>query len=94
MHLRRHRELYEAGAIDDRWKDRLILFGVAAFWLIKAVVTFVVQAMLTRREALVDAMDRTRFSRFDAVRKPNLPQKKLDEDPRLDASRDTEPTQQ
>ncbi|ESK92980.1 heat shock protein domain protein [Moniliophthora roreri MCA 2997] len=87
MHLRRHKELYEAGAVDDRWKDRLILFGVAA-----AVVTFVVQAMLTRREALAEAMDRSRFSRVGPAREQNRPTEKLDEDPRLAALSDEETT--
>lgn len=27
-YVRRHRELYEGGAVDDRWKDRIIFFGV------------------------------------------------------------------
>ncbi len=30
MHVRRHRELYEGGAVDDRWKDRMIIAGLIA----------------------------------------------------------------
>ena len=28
MHVRRHRALYEGGAVDDRWKDRFIVAGM------------------------------------------------------------------
>ncbi|KAG7098893.1 hypothetical protein E1B28_000793 [Marasmius oreades] len=73
-HIRRHRELHASGAVDDRWKDRLILFGTVA-----AVVVFAVQAMITRREALTQAMDRTHFNRVQAS------ERKATEDPRLSA---------
>ena len=33
-HRRRQQELYSSGAVDDKWKDRIILFGVISvgFW--------------------------------------------------------------
>ncbi|KAF9264268.1 DnaJ-domain-containing protein [Marasmius fiardii PR-910] len=74
-HIRRHRELYASGAVDDRWKDRFILFGTVA-----AVVAFVVQAMITRREALIEAMDRTHLNRVKTSKSQAA------EDPRLSAS--------
>ncbi|KAJ3752700.1 hypothetical protein F5880DRAFT_1613156 [Lentinula raphanica] len=76
-HVRRHRELYEAGAVDDRWKDRIILFGV-----IGTVVVFVVQAAITRHDALEEVMDRARLQRLDAEISRR---RKTLEDPRLSA---------
>lgn len=29
-HRRRQQELYSTGAVDDKWKDRIILFGVVS----------------------------------------------------------------
>lgn len=78
-YIRRHRELYASGAVDDRWKDRLILFGTVA-----AVVVFVAQAMITRREALIEAMDRTHSNRVSASKRQAA------EDPRLSASNDVD----
>ncbi|KAJ3781795.1 hypothetical protein GGU11DRAFT_155884 [Lentinula aff. detonsa] len=76
-HVRRHRELYEAGAVDDRWKDRIILFGV-----IGTVVVFVVQAAITRHDAVEEVMDRARLHRLDAEISRR---RKTLEDPRLSA---------
>ncbi|KAG7446395.1 uncharacterized protein BT62DRAFT_931838 [Guyanagaster necrorhizus] len=56
MHVRRHSELYEGGAVDDRWKDRLIIVG-----LIATVIIIVAQAVLVRRTKLQEA--RTLYSR-------------------------------
>ncbi|KAJ3814148.1 hypothetical protein EV368DRAFT_39722 [Lentinula lateritia] len=76
-HVRRHRELYDGGAVDDRWKDGIILFGV-----IGTVIVFVVQAMITRHEAIEEVMDRARLHRLDT--EINRRRKTL-EDPRLSA---------
>ncbi|KAJ8077114.1 hypothetical protein PM082_001542 [Marasmius tenuissimus] len=81
-HIRRHRELYASGAVDDRWKDRLILFGTVA-----AVVIFVLQAMLTRQEALTETMDRTRSNRI-RIRRHDERNTEAREDPRLAATND------
>ncbi|KAJ4468197.1 hypothetical protein J3R30DRAFT_3305559 [Lentinula aciculospora] len=79
-HVRRHRELYEGGAVDDRWKDRIILFGV-----IGTVLLFVVQATMTRNDAMEEVMDRTRLHRLDAEISRR---RQILEDPRLSASED------
>ncbi|KIK67078.1 hypothetical protein GYMLUDRAFT_238422 [Collybiopsis luxurians FD-317 M1] len=57
-YIRRHRELYQAGAIDDRWKDRLIILATVAL--------FVIQAAMTRQEAIDQVMDRARFAQMEA----------------------------
>ncbi|THU87713.1 hypothetical protein K435DRAFT_848877 [Dendrothele bispora CBS 962.96] len=79
MHLRRHRELYEGGAVDDRWKDRIIIFGI-----VTAVAVFVAQTALTRNEALEEVLYRSRqiqLDRADTLRR----RKQTVEDPRLAA---------
>ncbi|KAK0195295.1 hypothetical protein F5146DRAFT_1132786 [Armillaria mellea] len=50
MHARRHRELYEGGAVDDRWKDRMIIAG-----LIATVVIIAAQAVIVRQTKLQEA---------------------------------------
>ncbi|KAF8891633.1 hypothetical protein BD779DRAFT_1512218 [Infundibulicybe gibba] len=52
----RQRALYTGG--DDRWKDRIILFGVAA-----TIALFITQTIATRREALSDPEERQRRAR-------------------------------
>ncbi|SJK97392.1 uncharacterized protein ARMOST_00644 [Armillaria ostoyae] len=56
MHVRRHRELYEGGAVDDRWKDRMIIAG-----LIATVVIIAAQAVIVRQTKLQEA--RSLYSR-------------------------------
>ncbi|KAK7472864.1 hypothetical protein VKT23_000972 [Stygiomarasmius scandens] len=83
MHLRRHRELYEAGAIDDRWKDRIIVFGIVA-----TIAAFVAQTAMTRNEALEEVLYRSRqihLERADASRR-----RQTVEDPRLAAKNSDE----
>ncbi|KAF5370609.1 hypothetical protein D9758_002063 [Tetrapyrgos nigripes] len=79
VHLRRHRELYEAGVVDERWKDRFIIFGIIA-----TIAAFVAQTTMTRHEALEEVLSRSRqlqLERVDAARR-----RKTVEDPRLAAS--------
>lgn len=81
-HRKRQQELYSTGAADEKWKDRIILFGLVAVgglawwlvcdrvltdWLVGWVVTrwqtvaFVIaNTMTTRKEALAEALNRTR----------------------------------
>ncbi|KAF8348230.1 hypothetical protein F5887DRAFT_637709 [Amanita rubescens] len=54
---KRAQELYSGGKIDDRWKDRLFLGGVAL-----TVGVFVFQVNLTRKEAMVDVIGRSRHA--------------------------------
>ncbi|KAK0461385.1 uncharacterized protein EV420DRAFT_196368 [Desarmillaria tabescens] len=56
VHVRRHRELYEGGAIDDSWKDRLIIVGLVA-----TVIIIVAQAVIVRQTKLQEA--RSLYSR-------------------------------
>ncbi|KAK0212957.1 hypothetical protein DFS33DRAFT_85158 [Desarmillaria ectypa] len=56
MHVRRHRELYEGGAVDDSWKDRLIIVG-----LIATVIIIAAQAVIVRQTKLQEA--RSLYSR-------------------------------
>ncbi|KAK0504885.1 hypothetical protein EDD18DRAFT_1126825 [Armillaria luteobubalina] len=56
MHVRRHRELYEGGAVDDRWKDRMIIAG-----LIATVIIIAAQAVIVRQTKLQEA--RSLYSR-------------------------------
>ncbi|KAF9071116.1 hypothetical protein BDP27DRAFT_1219753 [Rhodocollybia butyracea] len=82
--VRRHRELYETGAIDERWKDRIILFAVFG-----AIAMFVVQATMTRQEALEEIIDRARSQRLDGAEMRN--RRKTLEDPRLSAIDEDKP---
>ncbi|PPQ99765.1 hypothetical protein CVT24_009668 [Panaeolus cyanescens] len=51
-HLRkRQQDLYSSGAVDESWKDRLILAGV-----VLTVVIVMAQTAMTRRDVLRDAM--------------------------------------
>ncbi|KAF8160658.1 hypothetical protein B0H34DRAFT_697557 [Crassisporium funariophilum] len=52
---RRRQELYASGAVDDGKKDKLILVGV-----VMTVFIVIIQTATTRREALADAVVRTR----------------------------------
>ncbi|KAK0455102.1 hypothetical protein EV421DRAFT_479675 [Armillaria borealis] len=56
VHVRRHRELYEGGAVDDRWKDRMIIVS-----LIATVVIIAAQAVIVRQTKLQEA--RSLYSR-------------------------------
>ncbi|KAF9051024.1 hypothetical protein BDZ89DRAFT_522268 [Hymenopellis radicata] len=82
MHVRRHRNLYDSGPVDDTWKDRLIMAGVAF-----AVGIIVIQTTLTRRAAINEALDQRSVMTYSTRR-----QQKLDEDSRLaSSSSDTTP---
>ncbi|KAF5389491.1 hypothetical protein D9757_004320 [Collybiopsis confluens] len=94
-HVRRHRELYQAGAVDDRWKDRVILFGVIGASILKSGL-FEWQlssspldhspTAITRQEAMEEVMDHARFVRMDAGK--NHKRLKALQDPRLAADQE------
>ncbi|KAF6763197.1 hypothetical protein DFP72DRAFT_526671 [Ephemerocybe angulata] len=54
-HRKRQQELYSSGAADEKWKDRIILFGV-----VSTIVFVVANTFTTRKEAMAEALSRTR----------------------------------
>ncbi|KAJ3539410.1 hypothetical protein NMY22_g4749 [Coprinellus aureogranulatus] len=79
-HRKRQKDLYSTGAVDDKWKDRIILFGV-----LSTIVFVLVNTATTRREVLADVLNRPRVDGKYRFPEERVKQIQAVEDARLSA---------